>query len=51
MIAASNIYLNIRITDLSEILLIDVGRTEKVAAAMIAENRLKATIDQVGKSI
>jgi hypothetical protein len=30
MIATSNIYMNIRITDLSEILLIDVARTEKV---------------------
>eukprot|EP01040_Poterioochromonas_malhamensis_P012164 gene12164-13302_t len=47
MIATSNIYLNIKISDLSEILLIDVARTEKVAAQMIAENRLKATIDQV----
>lgn len=47
MLATSNVYLNIRISDLSEILLIDEHRAEKVAATMIGENRLKAYIDQV----
>ena len=47
MLATGKIYVNIRIPELSNILLIDERRTEKVAAAMIAERRLNASIDQI----
>ncbi len=49
MLAIGKIYMNIYFTELSKLLNIDVRRAEKVAATMITENRLKASIDQVGK--
>lgn len=49
MLATGKIYFNIRIPELSNILLIDERRTEKVAAVMIGEGRLNASIDQLGK--
>lgn len=49
MLAIGKIYMNIHFTELSKLLNVDVRRAEKVAAMMITENRLKASIDQVGK--
>lgn len=49
MLAIGKLYMNILFTELSKLLNIDIRRAEKVAAMMITENRLKASIDQVGK--
>lgn len=46
MVATGIIYDNIRIVELGKILRLDEPRVEKLAAAMITENRLKASIDQ-----
>lgn len=46
MLAAGRIYDNITFTELGSILRLDAGRAEKVAARMISEDRLKASIDQ-----
>ena len=46
MLATGKIYDNITFTELGSILRLDAGRAEKVAAKMIIEDRLKASIDQ-----
>jgi COP9 signalosome complex subunit 4 len=46
MLAIGKIYDNIQLPELTNILLIDERRTQKVAATMIAENRLRGYIDQ-----
>mmetsp|Transcript_35381 Transcript_35381/g.36046 ORF Transcript_35381/g.36046 Transcript_35381/m.36046 type:complete len:407 (-) Transcript_35381:73-1293(-) len=46
MVAAGRIYDNIRFPQLASLLRLDVTRAERVAARMIGEYRLKATIDQ-----
>jgi COP9 signalosome complex subunit 4 len=46
MLAIGKIYDNIQLPELTNILLIDERRTQRVAAAMIAENRLRGYIDQ-----
>ena len=46
MLASGRIYDNITFTELGSILRLDAGRAEKVAAKMICEDRLKASIDQ-----
>eukprot|EP00981_Chlorochromonas_danica_P002058 scaffold420_cov169-Ochromonas_danica.AAC.18 len=51
MLAVSKLYSNIYLSELASILSVDKRRAEKLACTMIAENRLKATIDQVGKEL
>ena len=46
MLATGKIYDNITFTELGNILRLDAARAEKVAARMIVEDRLKASIDQ-----
>jgi COP9 signalosome complex subunit 4 len=46
MLATGRIYDNIAFTELGSILRLDAARAEKVAARMIAEDRLRASIDQ-----
>jgi COP9 signalosome complex subunit 4 len=46
MLATGKIYDNITFTELGNILRLDAARAEKVAARMIVEERLKASIDQ-----
>lgn len=47
MLAASRTYKSIRIAALGELLGVDADRAERVAAKMIAERRLAASIDQL----
>mmetsp|Transcript_18330 Transcript_18330/g.24187 ORF Transcript_18330/g.24187 Transcript_18330/m.24187 type:complete len:403 (-) Transcript_18330:374-1582(-) len=47
MLACSKIYENICISELGNLLEIDAEKAEKVAAKMITEGRLKASIDQI----
>ena len=46
MVAVGKIYDDISFTQLGNILRLDANKAEKVAAKMIGEDRLKATIDQ-----
>jgi COP9 signalosome complex subunit 4 len=46
MVAAGKIYDDITFTQLGYILRLDANKAEKVAAKMIGEDRLKASIDQ-----
>ena len=46
MLASGRIYDNITFTELGSILRLDANKAEKVAARMICEDRLKASIDQ-----
>ena len=46
MLASGRIYDNITFTELGSILRLDASKAEKVAARMICEDRLKASIDQ-----
>jgi COP9 signalosome complex subunit 4 len=46
MLAIGKIYENIRLPELATILMIDERGAEKVAAAMISENRMNGYIDQ-----
>ena len=49
--AASALYYNIRFHELGNLLGVEPRVAEKIAAAMIAEDRLKAQIDQVDETI
>jgi COP9 signalosome complex subunit 4 len=49
MIATRRLYRNIYISELAHLLRLDDITTEKVAASMISEGRLTATLDQIGK--
>jgi COP9 signalosome complex subunit 4 len=51
MLATGRIYDNITFTELGSILRLDAQRAEKVAARMISEDRLKATIDQTESTL
>ena len=46
MLATGKIYDNITFSELASILRLDTAKAEKVAARMISEERLKASIDQ-----
>ena len=46
MLAAGKLYDNIHFSELGSLLRLDAVKTERVAARMITEDRLKATIDQ-----
>jgi len=46
MLAAGRLYDNIHFNELGSILRLDAAKAERVAARMIVEDRLKATIDQ-----
>ena len=46
MVATGNLYDNIHFSELGTILRLDANTAERVAASMISEDRLKATIDQ-----
>ena len=46
MLATGRIYDNITFAELGNILRLDSAKAEKVAARMIAEDRLRAVIDQ-----
>jgi len=47
ILAASKIYHNIRISELATLVEIDAEQAESIAATLIAENKLNATIDQI----
>ncbi|CAE7646610.1 csn-4, partial [Symbiodinium microadriaticum] len=47
MIAIRRLYRNIYISELAHLLGLDEGTTEKVAASMISEGRLQASLDQL----
>eukprot|EP00177_Eucheuma_denticulatum_P003706 GFKZ01006707.1.p1 GENE.GFKZ01006707.1~~GFKZ01006707.1.p1 ORF type:complete len:421 (+),score=65.05 GFKZ01006707.1:269-1531(+) len=47
LLAASRLYMNIHFTELGVLLGIPASKAEKIAAAMIYEKRMNATIDQV----
>ena len=49
--AASQLYRNISFSELGSLLGIDAAEAEKVVAQMIAEDRLKATLDQLTETI
>lgn len=47
LLAASRLYMNIHFTELGVLLGIPASKAEKIAASMIYEKRMNATIDQV----
>jgi len=51
LLSASKLYYNIRFQELGNLLGVEPRVAEKIAAQMIAEDRLKATIDQVEELI
>ena len=51
LLVASKLYLNISFSQLGELLGISSDRAEQVAAAMIQEKRLNASIDQIDNLI
>ena len=51
MLAASHIYDNITFTQLGSLLRLDLHQAERVAATMITEGRLRATIDQTASLV
>jgi COP9 signalosome complex subunit 4 len=51
MLAASKVYNNITFTELGSLLNIDAEKAEKIAAKMIAEERMTGTIDQTKGTI
>lgn len=51
LLSASKLYFNIRFNELGVLLGVDPASAEKIAAQMVAEDRLQATIDQVDEVI